>query len=151
LKSSFDKLNKKTFRKEVVIMAANSITERNDEKGIQSREETRASDKYIRPAVNIIETEDGLTLTADIPGAAKENLDLNVEKGILTISVPVSHSMPGNAAYTEFELANYYRQFTIPESLDHEKAKAEYANGILTLRVPKAEIAKPKRIEVKVE
>jgi len=131
-------------------MATNSITERNDERNVQTREDTRSNEKYIRPAVNIMETEEGLTLTADIPGAAKETLDVNVEKGILTISAPVSHTMPGQSAYTEFELANYYRQFSIPESLDHEKAKAEFANGILTLRVPKAEVAKPKKIEVKI-
>lgn len=131
-------------------MATNSLTERNDERNVQTREETRSSEKYIRPAVNIIETEEGLTLTADLPGAAKESLNVNVEKGILTISAPVSHTMPGTSAYREFELANYYRQFAIPESLDHEKAKADYSNGILTLRVPKAEMAKPRRIEVQV-
>src|SRR5512137_3096151 len=101
-------------------MPANSITERNDELNVQTREDTRSNEKYIRPAVNIIETDEGLTLTADIPGAAKETLDVNVEKGILTISAPVSHTMPGQPAYTEFELASYYRQFSIPESLDHE-------------------------------
>lgn len=132
-------------------MAVNGLTERNDDRNIQTREETRANDKFIRPAVNIIETEEGLILTADIPGAEKEGLDVNVEKGILTISAPVKHDRPGNTIYREFELATYYRQFSIPESLDHEKAKAEYANGILTLRVPRAEVAKPKRIEVKVE
>jgi HSP20 family molecular chaperone IbpA len=131
-------------------MAVNSLTERNDERNVQTREETRSQEKYIRPAVNIIETEEGLVLTADIPGAAKENLDVNVEKGILTISAPTSHSMPGQSVYQEFELANYYRQFSIPESLDHVKARADFTNGILTLTVPKAEAAKPKRIEIKV-
>ena len=131
-------------------MATNSLTTRNDEGTVQTREEIRSNENYIRPAVNIIETPDGLTLTADLPGAAKENLEVNVEKGILTISAPVSHVMPGTLAYREFELATYYRQFTIPESLDHEKAHAEYVNGILTLKVPKAEIAKPKRIAVQV-
>lgn len=131
-------------------MAANSLTEKNHPRNIQSREETRADDKYIRPAVNIIETEEGLILTADIPGAAKESLDVNVEKGILTISAPAHHAVPGTPSYREFELASYYRQFSIPESLDHENAKAEYVNGILTLRVPKAKAAKPKRIAVKV-
>ena len=131
-------------------MAANSLTEKNHPRNIQSREETRAEDKYIRPAVNIIENEEGLILTADIPGAAKESLDVNVEKGILTISAPAQHAVPGTPSYREFELASYYRQFSIPESLDHENAKAEYINGILTLRVPKAKAAKPKRIAVKV-
>lgn len=131
-------------------MAANSLTERKDERNIQSREETRADDKYIRPAVNIFETEEGLILTADIPGATKESLDVNVEKGILTISAPAQHAVPGTPSYREFELGSYYRQFSIPESLDHENAKAEYVNGILTLRIPKAKAAKPKRIAVKV-
>lgn len=129
-------------------MADNSITARNDEGRVQTREEMRSSEHYLRPAVNIIETPDGLTLTADLPGAAKADLDVNVEKGILTISAPAKHALPGNPVYREFELATYYRQFTIPESLDHEKAHAEYANGILTLKVPKAEVAKPKRIAI---
>ena len=131
-------------------MAANSLTARNDEGTVQTREEMRSHENYIQPAVNIIETADGLTLTADLPGAAKEDLEVNVEKGILTISAPVSHAMPGTLAYREFELATYYRQFMIPESLDHEKAHADYAQGILTLKVPKAEIAKPRRIAVQV-
>lgn len=131
-------------------MAANSLTERNDERNVQAREETRSNESYTRPAVNIIETEDGLILTADLPGARKESLDVNVEKGILTISAPTEYTVPGTSLYREFELANYYRQFSIPESLDHEKAQADYANGILTLKIPKAEVAKPKRIEVQV-
>jgi len=132
-------------------MVADSLTKRNSVNSAQAREETRSNENFIRPAVNIIETEEGLVLTADIPGATKESLDVNVEKGILTISAPVQHKVPGTPAYREFELSgSYYRQFTIPESLDHEKAKAEYVNGILTLRVPKAQAAKPKRIAVKV-
>lgn len=131
-------------------MAANSLTERNDERNVQAREETRSNERYIRPAVNIIENEEGLVLTADIPGASKESLEVSVEKGILTISAPAQHKAPGTSSYREFELASYYRQFSIPESLDHEKAHADYRNGILTLRIPKAEVAKPKRIAVQV-
>jgi HSP20 family molecular chaperone IbpA len=135
--------------KEVTIMSVNSLTERNDEKSLQSREDTRSSEKYIKPAVNIIETAEGLMLTADIPGAAKETLDINVEKGILTISAPASRSMPGTPGYSEFELTTYFRQFSVPESLDQEKAAADFANGILTLKIPKAEAAKPRKIEIK--
>jgi len=131
-------------------MAANGLTEKNDERNLRSREETRSNEKYIKPAVNIIETEEGLTLVADIPGASRETLDVNVEKGILTISAPASNKMPGNPGYAEFELGSYYRQFSIPEILDNEKANANLTNGILTLTVPKAEAAKPRKIEVKV-
>ena len=130
-------------------MSDTSISKREDESSVQTREETRASERYVKPAVDIIETEAGLTLIADIPGATKEALDATVDKGILTVSAPVSLSMPGRPLYTEFEFAHYYRQFSIPETLDHEKAKAELNNGILSLTIPLAEVAKPRKIEIK--
>jgi len=131
-------------------MAASSLTERNDDRNVQTREDTRSNERFIRPAVNIVETEEGLFVTADLPGATKESIGVNVEKGILTISAPAQVSSLGTSVYREFELGSYYRQFTIPDVLDHEKAKADFSNGILTLRIPKAEVAKPRRIEVQV-
>ena len=131
-------------------MSDTSLAKSDSAKNVQTREETRDSERYITPAVDIIETEAGLILVADIPGATKETLDVNVEKGILTVSALVSLSMPGRPLYTEFELAHYYRQFSIPETLDHEKAKAELKNGLLNLTIPVAEAAKPRRIEIKV-
>lgn len=131
-------------------MDENAVAGRNEDKTPQAREESRSYERYIKPAVNIIETEEGLTLTADVPGATKESLEVHVDKGILTLSAAVSRSMPGTPTYTEFELATYYRQFSVPEVLDHEKARADLSNGILTLQVPKREAAKPRKIEVKV-
>lgn len=130
-------------------MQESSVAKRDNDNSVQALEETRAGERYIKPAVNIIETEDGLTLVADIPGAEKNTLDINVEKGILTLSAPVSRSMSGRSLYTEFEFPHYYRQFSIPETLDNEQAKAEFSNGVLTLKVPLAEAAKPRKIEVK--
>ena len=130
-------------------MSDTSLSKREDESSIKTREETRSSERYVKPAVDIIETEAGLTLIADIPGATKEALDATVDKGILTVSAPVSLSMPGRPLYTEFEFAHYYRQFSIPETLDHERAKAELINGILSLTIPLAEAAKPRKIEIK--
>lgn len=126
-----------------------TVARRDDEKSQQIREETRSSERYVKPAVDILETDEGLTLFADIPGATKDTLDINVEKGVLTVSAPVLLNMPGRVIYTEFEFANYYRQFSIPEVLDHEKAKAELTNGVLKLGVPLADAAKPRKIEVK--
>lgn len=131
-------------------MAINGLNDQGSEKNLQTREETRSSEKYIKPAVNIVETEEGLILTADIPGASRESLDVSVEKGILTISAAVTYDMPGQPVYTEFELASYYRQFSIPETLDQQRAKADFINGILILQIPKAEAAKPRKIEVRV-
>jgi len=131
-------------------MATNSLTERDQERNVQQREETRAPERFLRPAVNIIEEESGLVLTADLPGASKENVDINVEKGILTINAPVTRDLPGRPVYTEFEWAPYYRQFQIPDLIDTSAVKAEFNNGVLKLQLPKAEAAKPRRIEVSV-
>lgn len=131
-------------------MTNRNISTGNEQKNVKASEETRASERFIRPSVNIIETEAGLTLTADIPGVAKETLDVHVEKGILTISGQISHSMPGQPVYTEYELAPYYRQFSIPEELDYQNAKTDFSYGVLTLHFPKAEAAKPHKIEIKV-
>lgn len=130
-------------------MANSSVAVKSGEKSVQTREETRADERYVKPSVDIIETEDGLTLIADIPGAMKNTLDVNIDKGILTLNAPVAVSMPGRPIYNEFECAHYYRQFSIPENLDHEKVKADVSNGVLTIRLPVAESAKPRRIEIK--
>jgi HSP20 family molecular chaperone IbpA len=131
-------------------MAASNVMERKEGRSLQTSEETRSAERFIRPAVNIVETEEGFFVTADMPGVNKERIEINVDKGILTISARAERSAPGTLAYQEFQLGNYYRQFSVPETLDHTKAKAEYANGILTLKVPKAEAAKPRRISVEV-
>lgn len=131
-------------------MQDTSVAKRDEQKNVQTREETRASERYIKPTVDIIETEEGLTLVADIPGASKNTLEVTVEQGVLTLNAPTSHSMPGQPVYSEFELAHYYRQFSIPEALDQQKAKADFHNGILTLTVPMSEAAKPRKIDIKV-
>lgn len=129
---------------------ANGMTTREQEMKLQEKEETRAPERFLRPAVNIIEEESGLLILADLPGAAKENLNISVDKGILTITAPVAREMPGRSLYTEFEWAPYYRQFQIPDVIDQSKVKAEFNGGVLKLHLPKAEAAKPRRIEVSV-
>lgn len=131
-------------------MAANGLTARDQELSSHNREETRAPERFLRPAVNITEEESGLLLTADLPGASKQTLDIHVEKGILTINAPVSRELPGRPIYSEFEWAPYYRQFQIPDTVNQSAVRAEFNNGVLTLRLPKAEAAKPRRIEVSV-
>ena len=131
-------------------MTANGITARDHDLNPRTREETRAPERFLRPAVSISEDDSELLLTADRPGATKQALELNVEKGILTINAPASREMPGRPIYGEFEWAPYYRQFQIPDTIDQSRVKAEFRNGVLTLHLPKAEAAKPRRITVEV-
>ena len=86
----------------------------------------------------------------DLPGVAKEDVDVRVENDILTIAGRAKSAIPGEVSYREYELVNYFRQFEVTEKVDQEKIKAEMKYGVLTVHLPKAEKAKPKRIEVKV-
>ena len=111
--------------------------------------ETTRGQQYISPAVNIYETEDVLTLVADMPGVHQDQLEINVDQGMLSISAATGYGIRGEALYREFRPSGYYRQFKLLEDFDSAKAAAELKNGVLTLRLPKAEAAKPRKIEVK--
>ena len=113
------------------------------------REETRTNGRVLFPAVDIFESEDHLTLMADMPGVDKKGLDINLEKGVLTINGEVHVENRGSQILQEFSPANYYRQFKLTEHIDADKSHAELKNGVLTLMIPKAESAKPKKIEIK--
>ena len=131
-------------------MAANGLTTHTPEGSGEQREETRAPERFLRPAVNIMEEERGLILSAELPGASQKTLDIQVDRGVLTINAPVSREMPGRPVYSEFAWAPYYRQFQIPDVIDQTAVRAEFTSGVLTLRLPKAEAARPRRIEVSV-
>ena len=112
-------------------------------------EDTRSFARVMSPAVDIFESDDTLTLVADMPGVDKSGLDINLEKGILTLNGEVGIERRGKALMSEFTSTNYYRQFKLSEHIDADKATAELKNGVLTLAIPKAESAKPKKIAIR--
>jgi HSP20 family protein len=114
------------------------------------REETHAPERYITPPVDIFETAEGLTVVADLPGVEQKGLDVRVADGILTIQGSTAHVAPGTPVDREYELLDFYRQFELSEEVDSERISAELKHGVLTLRLPKKERAKPRRIEVSV-
>ena len=131
-------------------MAERTVATRPQEKASSSREETRSQERYITPPVDIYETTDGLVVTADLPGVAKDGLDMRVENNLLTIRAKAAHLAPGGPVYREYGLVNFFRQFELNEKVDQSKISAELKHGVLTLNLPKAEEAKPRKIEVKV-
>jgi HSP20 family protein len=104
------------------------------------------------PPVNVVEDASGITLTADLPGVPKENLELNIEGNTLTISGEVRLNAPEGLEPTHAEvgLPRYRRVFTLSKELDTEKVSAEFNLGVLKLHIPKAEHARPRKIEVRV-
>jgi HSP20 family molecular chaperone IbpA len=109
---------------------------------------TRHQVRYVAPPVDIYETEEGLVVLADLPGVAKEALDIRVEQNKLTIQGQARRGFPGMPIYQEYVLVNFFRQFALSDKVDQSHIAAELKSGVLTLTLPKAEAAKPRQIAV---
>lgn len=118
----------------------------------QRTNENARPEAALLPPVDVIEDASGITLLADLPGVPKENLNLHLESGSLTIEGEVSLGTPEGmeSGHAEVRLPRYRRVFTLSKELDSEKTTAEFKNGVLRLRIPKAEHVQPRKIEVKV-
>lgn len=110
-------------------------------------------DATLMPPVDVFEDAAGITLYADLPGVPKDRLSLHVEADTLTIEGEVALDMPENMESTHAEVAlpRYRRVFTLSKELDSEKVAAEFSQGVLKLRIPKAEHAQPRRIEIRID
>ena len=105
------------------------------------------------PAVDVMETDDEFQIRAELPGVEKKDVKLSVENGVLLISGHREQEKEEKGKrYHKIERAygNFARSFTVPEAVDAEKVTAEFKHGLLTVRLPKSEKARPKSIEVKV-
>jgi HSP20 family molecular chaperone IbpA len=129
-------------------MAEKNVAVFHNDQTSPDREETRSRHQYLPPAVDIYETDEALVLMADLPGLPGEAVAVHAENGILTIEGRAESPAAGEVLYREFSAVPYYRQFRIPDSVDPARAAADFKNGVLTLTLPRAEKAKPRRIEI---
>jgi HSP20 family protein len=111
-------------------------------------EHTRSGVHY-RPDVDIVELADELVVHADVPGALGEEIDVNFEDGALTIYAKVPNRAPsGPVLLREYGIGDYRRTFRVSEQIDASRISAQYRHGVLTLHLPKAERARPRKIKV---
>ncbi len=104
------------------------------------------------PSVDISESEKAFTLLADIPGVDPNNIDISMEKGVLTIKGERSSEDAEeceNFRRVERQSGQFYRRFTLPDSADADKIEATSKHGVLTVTITKQEVALSRRIEVK--
>lgn len=123
---------------------------------IEEKKEAQAAGESTRevpvfvPAVDIYESENSLTLVADMPGVPLENIDIDLDSDQLTIRGTVAkYEEKGKVLFKEYSYGDYYRQFTLSSDIDREKIQASMKDGVLKLVLPKAEAAKPRKITVK--
>ena len=116
----------------------------------QVTSQTQAPQRAALPAVDVYEDDAGITLLADMPGVARDQLELKVEGDALSIEGGVRALTPEGleAVYAEVRVPRYRRAFTLSRELDPTRIQAQLKDGVLTLRLPKAEHAKPRRIAV---
>ena len=114
-------------------------------------ETTRRNEGALMPPVDVMEDSTGITLRADLPGVPKDKLNLQIEADTLTIEGEMSIATPEGmeASYAEVGAPRFRRAFTLSKELAPDKVTAELRNGVLHLRIPKAEHAQPRRIEIK--
>jgi HSP20 family protein len=106
------------------------------------------------PAINILEREDAMVITADLPGLKAEDVDVTVEEGTLTIrgERKLEEVGEGETFHRVERLYGVFeRTFTLPNSVDVEKIEARFSNGEMTLTLPKREESKPRSVKIKVE
>ncbi len=112
-------------------------------------ERTRTGCCY-RPNVDILEQGDELLVVADMPGAKGDTINVKFEDGTLEIHAVVEPRQDDQRQLLlqEYGVGDYYRSFQVSETIDASKISADYADGLLTLHLPKSEAAKPRRIAV---
>lgn len=121
-----------------------------EKKEVQTQAETTRNIPVYIPAVDIYETQDALTLVADMPGVSPENVDIDLRDDQLTIRGTVTLEGEGETVLLrEYGVGDYYRQFTLGRIIDQSKIEAAMKDGVLTLTLPKVEKAKPRKVEVR--
>ena len=119
------------------------------EKQEVGREQTRPGVVF-RPDVDIVERTGEFLVTADLPGVDEQHVDVRLDKGLLAIraDLAVEPEPEWNPIYNEYRIGSYYRDFTLSDRIDVNGIKASMKDGVLELRLPKAERHQPRSIEV---
>lgn len=121
-----------------------------EKKELETKAESTRNVPIFVPPVDIFETESELTLRADMPGVPIENVDIDLHEDLLTIRGTVKgEKQEGSPLLQEYTVGDYYRQFTLSNMIDREKIEASMKDGVLEVKLPKAEAARPRKITVK--
>lgn len=117
---------------------------------LERKQETTVPARTFVPTADIFEAEQALTVVLEMPGVDKGNVDVSVEAGVLTVEGRVDFSKYEGMqpVYTEYNVGHYRRSFSLSNKIDQSKIAAEMKDGVLTVTLPKAEEAKPRKISI---
>jgi HSP20 family protein len=118
---------------------------------VEKKPESTIPARRFLPVTDIFETSDALKVILEMPGVDKESVDVRVENDVLTIEglVDFTKYQGLTPLYTEYNVGNYARSFELSSKIDQERIGAELKDGVITLILPKAEKARPRKITVR--
>ena len=121
-----------------------------EKKELVAKEEKTVPGRYYVPYADIYETDDALTVVMEMPGVEKKDLDVNVEKDVLRVDgrIDFSKYKDMEPVYAEYNVGHYARSFALGSAIDQEKIGANLEDGVLTLTLPKAKHAQPRKIAI---
>jgi HSP20 family protein len=131
-------------------MATQQEVQVQQKREVETKRESTIPARSFVPVADIFETDRALTVILEMPGVSKSNVDLRVENDVLTVEGQVDFSRYGGLqrVYTEYNVGNYARSFQLSSKIEQEGISAELNDGVMTLVLPKAEKAKPRKIAV---
>jgi HSP20 family molecular chaperone IbpA len=117
---------------------------------VEKKQESTAPSRTYLPTTDIFETQHELTVVMEMPGVDKQNIEVNVENDVLSVTGRIDFSKYEGLqpVYTEYNVGNYARSFQLSSKIDQGKITADLKDGVITLVLPKAEEAKPRKIKV---
>jgi HSP20 family molecular chaperone IbpA len=117
---------------------------------LAEKEEKTTPGRYFVPMADIFETGEALTVKLEMPGVERKNVSVQLEDDILRIDGQIDFSKYEGLepVYTEYNVGHYSRSFAIPEKIDGGRISAQFDDGVLTLTLPKAKEAMPRRIAI---
>ncbi|MGE3703254.1 MAG: Hsp20/alpha crystallin family protein [Hyphomicrobiaceae bacterium] len=121
-----------------------------EKRELEKKQESTVPARTFVPTTDIFETDDALTMAVEMPGVDRGRIDISVEDNVLTIQGQIDFSKYEGLqpVYTEYNIGHYRRSFSLSNRIDQSRIRAEMKDGVLTLVLPKAEEAKPRRIQV---
>ena len=121
-----------------------------EKREVEKKQEATIPTRTFLATTDIFETEPALTIVMEMPGVDKSRVDVSVEDGVLTVQGQIDFTKYEGMqpVYTEYNIGNYRRGFSLSNKVDQGKIRADMADGVLKLVLPKAEEAKPRRISV---
>ena len=131
-------------------MAENKELEVREKKEVVAKEEKTVPGRYFIPYADICETEEALAVVLEMPGVEKKDLDVGLENGVLRVDgrIDFSKYKDMEPVYSEYNVGHYARSFALSDKIDQEKISANLEDGVLTLTLPKAKHAQPRKIAI---